>query len=158
MLNYNVLSKKPSVFRNFSGLELPEFETLNTQIKEKYSAYELSLGVPAQQALLAASVVFLAITSTTQYLAEKRKASNNRKIFSKFSSKKERIVFESLTELAKEKKYLKTSDIIESVQKRVGKPVSSKKVYSILNALQEYGFVKRIVISVGNSPVLVWKT
>ena len=84
-------------------------------------------------------------------------ASNNRKIFSKFSTKKERIVFESLTELAKEKKYLKTTDIIERVQKRVGKPVSSKKVYSILNALQEYGFVKRLVIQLGTRLCLYGK-
>ena len=40
MLNYNVLSKKPSVFRNFSGLEVPEFDTLNSKIKEKYPAFE----------------------------------------------------------------------------------------------------------------------
>lgn len=40
MLNYNVLSKKPLILRYFSGLELPEFEALNTQIKEKYPAYE----------------------------------------------------------------------------------------------------------------------
>jgi hypothetical protein len=40
MLNYNVLSKKPSVFRNFSGLEVQEFNALNSQIKEKYPAYE----------------------------------------------------------------------------------------------------------------------
>jgi len=40
MLNYNVLSKKPSVFRNFSGLEVQEFDALNSKIKEKYPAYE----------------------------------------------------------------------------------------------------------------------
>jgi hypothetical protein len=40
MLNYNVLSKKPLIFRYFSGLELPEFDALNSNIKEKYSAYE----------------------------------------------------------------------------------------------------------------------
>ncbi len=40
MLNYNVLSKKPSVFRNFSGLEVQEFDALNLKIKEKYPAYE----------------------------------------------------------------------------------------------------------------------
>jgi hypothetical protein len=40
MLNYNVLSKKPSVFRNFSGLEVQEFDTLNSKIKEKYPAFE----------------------------------------------------------------------------------------------------------------------
>ena len=40
MLNYSVLSKKPSHFRNFSGVELAEFNALNLKIKEKYDAYE----------------------------------------------------------------------------------------------------------------------
>ena len=40
MLNYSVLSKKPAHFRNFSGLELAEFDTLNLAIKEKYPAFE----------------------------------------------------------------------------------------------------------------------
>jgi hypothetical protein len=40
MLNYSVLSKNPSHFRNFSGLEVSEFDTLNSQIKEKYPAFE----------------------------------------------------------------------------------------------------------------------
>ena len=40
MLNYGVLSKKPSVFRYFSGLEVQEFDALNSKIKEKYDAFE----------------------------------------------------------------------------------------------------------------------
>jgi len=40
MLNYDVLSKKPSVFRYFSGLEVPEFDALNLEIKERYAAFE----------------------------------------------------------------------------------------------------------------------
>lgn len=40
MLNYSVLSKNPSHFRNFSGLQTQEFETLNSQIKAKYPAFE----------------------------------------------------------------------------------------------------------------------
>lgn len=40
MLNYTVLSKKPLHFRNFSGLELQEFDTLNLKINEKYHPYE----------------------------------------------------------------------------------------------------------------------
>ena len=40
MLNYSVLSKNPQHFRNFSGLEIQEFESLNLKIKEKYTAYE----------------------------------------------------------------------------------------------------------------------
>jgi len=40
MLNYDVLSKKPSVFRYFSGLELHEFDALNSKIEERYAAFE----------------------------------------------------------------------------------------------------------------------
>jgi hypothetical protein len=40
MLNYSILSKKPAYFRNFSGIELTEFNTINLKIKEKYDAYE----------------------------------------------------------------------------------------------------------------------
>ena len=40
MLNYDVLSKKPSVFRYFSGLELHEFDALNSKIKERHSVFE----------------------------------------------------------------------------------------------------------------------
>jgi len=40
MLNYDVLSKKPSVFRYFSGLELHEFDALNLKIKERYTDFE----------------------------------------------------------------------------------------------------------------------
>jgi hypothetical protein len=40
MLNYSVLSKNPSHFRNFSGLQLQEFDTLNSKIQEQYPAYE----------------------------------------------------------------------------------------------------------------------
>jgi transposase len=40
MLKYDGLSKKPSVFRYFSGLEVPEFDALNLKIKERYDAFE----------------------------------------------------------------------------------------------------------------------
>ena len=40
MLNYGILSKKPVYFRNFSGVELYEFNNLNLKIKEKYDACE----------------------------------------------------------------------------------------------------------------------
>jgi hypothetical protein len=40
MLNYSILSKKPAHFRNFSGVELDEFNNLNLQVKEKYNAYK----------------------------------------------------------------------------------------------------------------------
>ena len=40
MLSYAVLAKKPSVFRNFSGIELTEFDALNLKLNEKYPDFE----------------------------------------------------------------------------------------------------------------------
>lgn len=40
MLNYGLLSKKPSNFKNFTGLEVPEFDALNSKIRQKYNSYE----------------------------------------------------------------------------------------------------------------------
>jgi hypothetical protein len=40
MLSYSVLSRNPAHFRNFSGLEVSEFDALNLKIKDKYPAYE----------------------------------------------------------------------------------------------------------------------
>lgn len=146
---------------NYQELE-KELFTVGQVIAESWEPLKtqslISLGIPAQQSLLVASIVFFVGMSTTKYVADQRKISTNRRLFSKFPSKKEQIVLDSISELAKEKKYLKTSDILKKVQKRIGKPVSSKKVFSILKSLEEYGFVKRTIISVENSPIEVWKT
>ena len=40
MLNYKWLSKKPSLFRSLTGLNVPEFDTLYTQANAKYKDYE----------------------------------------------------------------------------------------------------------------------
>jgi hypothetical protein len=40
MLNYTTLSKKPEHFKNFTGLTIEEFNTLNQQITQKYPTYE----------------------------------------------------------------------------------------------------------------------
>jgi transposase len=39
-LNYDVLSRKPLNFKSFTGLEVPEFDTVYTGIQESYAAYE----------------------------------------------------------------------------------------------------------------------
>jgi hypothetical protein len=118
----------------------------------------ISLGVPAQQALLIVSIAFLAVTVTTQYLSEKRKTSNNMKLFNNFASPKEKLVLQTVLDLVKEKKNMKTRDIVENVRKkRGGRSMSFKKILNTLNVLEEYGLIRRTVVSVGNTPVLVWK-
>ena len=118
----------------------------------------ISLGVPAQQTLLAISIAFLAVTVTTQYFSEKRKASNNLKLFNNFASSQEKLVFQTMLDLSEEKNNMKTRDILENVRKkRGGRSMSFKKVSNILNVLAEYSLIRREVVSVGNSPMLVWK-
>jgi len=40
MLNYDVLSKKPLIFKSFTGLKVPELDAVYTKIQESYAAYE----------------------------------------------------------------------------------------------------------------------
>ena len=39
-MNYDVLSRKPSIFKSFTGLEVPEFDTLHSKTQESHSSYE----------------------------------------------------------------------------------------------------------------------
>ncbi len=41
MLNYDSLSKKPLLFRSFTGLELSEFDSICKQVESKYPKYEI---------------------------------------------------------------------------------------------------------------------
>ena len=41
MLNYDRLSKKPLLFRSFTGLELSEFDSICQEVESKYPKYEI---------------------------------------------------------------------------------------------------------------------
>ena len=41
MLNYDRLSKKPLLFRSFTGLELSEFDSICQEVESKYPDYEI---------------------------------------------------------------------------------------------------------------------
>lgn len=119
----------------------------------------ISLGVPTQQALLAVSIAFLAVAITTQYFNEQRRVSNNLKLFNNFASPREKLVLETTHDLADKMNHMTTRDILENVRKKKGgRSMSFKQVLNTLNVLEEYGLIYRTLISIGNSPVLVWKT
>jgi len=40
MMNYDVLSRKPLVFKSFTGLEVPEFDALYSKTPDSHAAYE----------------------------------------------------------------------------------------------------------------------
>jgi hypothetical protein len=39
MFNYTVLSRNPSIFRSFTGLETHEFDALHTKIEENHATH-----------------------------------------------------------------------------------------------------------------------
>ena len=41
MLNYSRLSKKPLLFKSFTGLELAEFDSICKEVESRYPQYEL---------------------------------------------------------------------------------------------------------------------
>jgi exosortase len=118
----------------------------------------ISLGVPAQQLLLALSIAFVIITKTAQYSAEWRKRTNNLKIFNNFASPEDKLLFQTIQDLAKEKKAIETKDINMAVKGKMEKSMKLDELLSKLNHLEEYGFIKKDVVSVKNSPMLAWKT
>ncbi len=118
----------------------------------------ISLGVPAQQLLLALSIAFVIITKTAQSSAEWRKRTNNLKIFNNFASPKEKLVLQTVLNLAKEKKTMETRDISAAVKETLGKSVRFDDLLNTLNQLEGYRFIKKDIISIKNRPVLIWKT
>ena len=118
----------------------------------------ISLGIPAQQLLLAVSLVFIASTKTIQYSHEWRKKTNNLKIFNNTASPEEKVALQTFQEIAKEKKKIVTSDFAEALKRKTRKNIKFDDLTSLLVRLEEYGFIKRDVESVNNKPRLVWKT
>lgn len=118
----------------------------------------VSLGVPAQQLLLAMSIAFVVFTKTAEYSNEWRKKTDNQKIFNKFASAEEKLVLQTILDLAEEKKKMETRDIRVAIKRRAGKSMKLEKLLNILSHLEEYGFIKRDIVSVESRPRLVWKT
>jgi len=118
----------------------------------------VSLGVPAQQLLLALSIAFIVFTKTAQYSNDWRKRTNNLKVFNNFAPPEERLILQTILDLGKEKKVMDTKDIAVAIKTRTKKAVKFDELFDVLTRLEEYGFIKRDIASVKNRPRLVWKT
>jgi Fe2+ or Zn2+ uptake regulation protein len=108
--------------------------------------------------LLAVSIGFVTITETAQISNDLRKKTNNRKLFSKYASPKEKAILQTITELAKSKKTFETREIGEAVKTQTGKTVKPETLLEILNRLEEYGYIQKTVLSTNGQPKLVWKS
>ncbi|MGB9694304.1 MAG: exosortase/archaeosortase family protein, partial [Fervidobacterium sp.] len=118
----------------------------------------ISLGIPAQQVLLILSIAFVITVKTTEYANEWRRRTNNLKIFNNFASSKDKMVFQTVTELSRRMKAITTIAINLAIKRKVGKFMKFESLVERLNRLQEYGFVKMDLISNNNKPLLVWKS
>ena len=117
----------------------------------------VSLGVPAQQLLLTLSIAFIVFTKTVQHSNEWRKKTNNLKVFNNFAPPEERLILQTVLDLAKEKKKMETKDIHAAIKRRKGKSVKFDELFDALTRLEEYGLVERDTVSLRNSPKLIWK-
>ena len=115
-----------------------------------------SLGIPMQQALLAILLSFFLITVTTQYFTQRRAMISNTAVFSNFASYKEKTVLNVVQDLSKQKTNVRTSEIIDCLTLKVGKPVNPRFVYSIMNSLEKNGFVSKNITLVSNVPIQTW--
>jgi len=118
----------------------------------------VSLGVPTLQLLLVLSIALAVFTKVVQYSNEWRKKTNNLKIFNKFAPTEEKLILQAIIDLAKDKKVMETRDISEAIKRRIKKSMEFEKLRNTLNHLEEYGFIKRDIVSVKNRPRLIWKT
>jgi len=118
----------------------------------------LSLGIPAQQALLAFSTALIVVTKMAQYTRDWRKRINNLKIFNNIASPTDKLVLQTLTELGKTKGAATTAEISSAIKNKTGKTAKFERLVERLNRLREYGFIKMDIAMSDNSPILVWKS
>ena len=117
----------------------------------------VSIGIPLQQSLLAGSIAFAVITGTAQYINEKRKKSNNLKIFENFATLDEKLVLQTIQKLGRETKAITLEAVQLALKKATDNTMKSEKVINILNNLENYGIIKKDIINVQNNPKLIWK-
>jgi len=78
-------------------------------------------------------------------------------LFRRIASAKEKIVMQTIVDLTAKKNSTTTLDILTSVEKRVRKSVNPHRIIRILNNLEEYGLIRKSLVSVGKAPLLTWK-
>ena len=117
----------------------------------------ISLGIPAQQLLLAAAVAFLVVTQSAQYSTAQRRRTLNLRLFTTQASPKERTALETILALAKERKNIDTADVRDAIAQKTQKPVRLATLLHVMKKLEAYDFIRREIITVDNRPTVVWR-
>lgn len=152
-----ILAQNATSYRASEGKLLTVGQSIAAYWEPLKNSSLISLGIPAQQSLLAVSIAFVALTKITQQTNEWRKKRNNQKIFDKIAPPKEKQALHAILDLAKNKKAMETRDINEAIKARTGKTAKAEELLNVLNRLEEYGFIKKDILNMKNQPKLVWK-
>ena len=152
-----ILTYESTNYREFEDELLSMGKTIASYWEPLKFQSLISLGIPALQFLLVISTVLIIVTKIGQYSYELRKRMRNLKIFRGFASKNDKLVLQTVIDLAKEKRYVGTMEIMNAFREKTGKSIENDELIDILNRLEEYGFIRKDVVSVDNVPKLVWK-
>lgn len=117
----------------------------------------ISLGIPAQQVLLALSISFVTITKTIQHSNKWRRKTHNQKIFTQIAPPHDKQVLDTIQHLSERTPHLETRQIHNAVQKGTKKPLKFNKLQETLRTLENYGFITKDLTSIHNIPKLIWK-
>jgi exosortase len=117
-----------------------------------------SLGIPVQQALLGLTAIAAIFIQTSQYTIEQRRKRTNLKIFERFASPKEKMLYQTIKQLSQKTKGTTTKNIALAFKKAVGEEVKLEKLNDMLKNLEEHGIIKPDLINIHDQPMLVWKT
>jgi exosortase len=153
-----ILIEDPANYKQYEDELLPIGEAIAAYWQPIHNNSLISLGIPTIQSLLAASILLVAFTKTTQYFSEWKTKTNNQKIFNNLASAQEKGVLQTIQNIAKNKKTMDTHEIQEALRQNTGRSLNEDGVFSILENLEKFGFIKKDVVSVRNRPFLVWKT
>jgi len=134
---------------------LPFANSIATYWEPIKSKALISIGVPILQSMLLIAICFILIMKITQYTRDQRKRGNNLKIFERFASSNEKLVFQTIQSITAENKVLTTQAIASALKKN--RCMQSNELMNVLDRLVEYGLIKRDIANVKDNPVLIWK-
>jgi Holliday junction resolvasome RuvABC DNA-binding subunit len=117
----------------------------------------VSLGIPLQQFLLGSAVLVAVIAQTSQHALEQKKKRTNLKIFERFASSNEKLVYQIIKELSQKTKETTTQNIASAFEKASDKTMHPNELKDILKNLQKSGIINPDIINIRDQPRLVWK-
>jgi len=152
-----ILTHNSTNYKQYEDELLPAAQAIISYWEPLKAQSLISLGVPAQQVLLVASVVFVAFIETAQYSNDWRKRNNNMRIFKIHATAEEKTLLQTIENLHQKERKVKTKTINEELEHNTGSSWELQKLVRALNRLEEYGFLKKDIRNINNEPQLVWR-